>query len=211
MSGLTQNLAGTAQDVTWTYTRNQAGEIASHSWSNDAYQWSGLPNGTRTYSANGLNQYTQAAGATLSYDANANLTGDGTWTYTDDLDNRLRSAAKTGLSATLAYDAEGRLRQTAIAGTTTSLAYDGTDLIAEYNSASTLLVPLRPRPRGRRAPGRLRGQRNHQQDLALRRSSRQHRRSGQQRRHQHRDRSLTAPSWSPTLPPVSAFAILASR
>ncbi|WP_050750276.1 RHS repeat-associated core domain-containing protein [Allochromatium vinosum] len=125
--------------MTWTYARNQVGEIAGHSWSNDAYQWSGLPNGTRAYSTNGLNQYTQAAGATLSYDANANLTGDGTWTYGYDLDNRLKSAAKTGLSATLAYDAEGRLRQSAIGGTATNLAYDGTDLIAEYNSAGSLL------------------------------------------------------------------------
>ncbi|WP_050750275.1 DUF6531 domain-containing protein [Allochromatium vinosum] len=139
LSTLTHNLAGTAQDVTWTYARNQVGEIAGHSWSNDAYQWDGLPNGTRAYSVNGLNQYTQAAGATLSYDANANLTGDGTWTYGYDLDNRLKSAAKTGLSATLAYDAEGRLRQSAIGGTTTNLAYDGTDLIAEYNSAGSLL------------------------------------------------------------------------
>ena len=39
----------------------------------------------------------------------------------------------------MAYDAEGRLRQTAIAGPTTSLAYDGTDLIAEYSSAGSLL------------------------------------------------------------------------
>ncbi|WP_200157344.1 RHS repeat-associated core domain-containing protein [Allochromatium vinosum] len=125
--------------MTWTYARNQVGEIAGHSWSNDAYQWGGLPNGTRAYSVNGLNQYTQAAGATLSYDANANLTGDGTWTYGYDLDNRLKSAAKTELSATLAYDAEGRLRQSAIGGTTTNLAYDGTDLVAEYNSAGRLL------------------------------------------------------------------------
>lgn len=45
-------------------------------------------NGTRSYSANGLNQYTAPAGASLGYDANANLTGDGTWTYGYDLNKR---------------------------------------------------------------------------------------------------------------------------
>jgi RHS repeat-associated protein len=61
------------------------------------------------------------------------------WTYGYDLDNRLKSASKTGLAATLAYDAEGRLRQTTLAGVVTNLLYDGTDLLAEYNSAGTLL------------------------------------------------------------------------
>ena len=80
-----------------------------------------------------------AAGATITHDANGNLSGDGVWTYTYDTDNRLKSANKTGLAATLAYDAEGRLRQTVIAGGTTNLAYDGVDLVAEYDSAGTLL------------------------------------------------------------------------
>jgi uncharacterized protein RhaS with RHS repeats len=60
----------------------------------------------------------------MGYDANGNLTGDGTWTYTYDLDNRMKTAIKTGTAATLAYDAEGRLRQTAIGSTTTNLLYD---------------------------------------------------------------------------------------
>ena len=39
------------------------------SWTNDLYQWTGYANGTQTYTANGLNQYTTAAGATLTHDA----------------------------------------------------------------------------------------------------------------------------------------------
>ena len=139
LGSLGHNLTGTAQDLTYAYTRNQAQEIASHSWNNDLYQWTGYTNGTRSYTANGLNQYTTAAGATISHDTNGNLSGDGVWTYTYDTDNRLKSASKTGLAATLAYDAEGRLRQTVIAGATTNLAYDGSDLVAEYDSAGTLL------------------------------------------------------------------------
>ncbi len=118
---------------------NQAGEITGHSWNNDQYQWTGASNGTRSYASNGLNRYTTAAGATLSYDTRGNLTKDGTWTYTFDLDNKLKTAARTGYSATLSYDAEGRLRRTVLAGATTDLLYDGTDLIAEYNSSGTLL------------------------------------------------------------------------
>ncbi|WP_139841191.1 RHS repeat-associated core domain-containing protein [Methylocaldum sp. SAD2] len=61
------------------------------------------------------------------------------WSYAYDLDNRLKTANKTGLAAALAYDGEGRLRQTAIAGVTSNLLYDGQDLLAEYDGSGTLL------------------------------------------------------------------------
>ena len=109
------------------------------SWTNDLYQWTGYANGTQSYTANGLNQTTTAAGATLTHDARGNLTGDGVWTYAFDADNKLKSATKTGYAATLAYDAEGRLRRTTLAGAITDLAYDGVDLVAEYDGAGTLL------------------------------------------------------------------------
>ncbi len=83
---------------------------------------------------------TAAAGAAQSYDTNGNLTGDGTWTYAYDLDNRLKTASKTGLSATLAYDAEGRLRQTAIGSTTINLLNDAERLVAEYDAAGTTVL-----------------------------------------------------------------------
>ncbi|WP_367650857.1 hypothetical protein [Methylomonas sp. ZR1] len=49
-------------------------DIKAASWTNDSYQWTGYTNGTRSYTANGLNQYATAAGSTLSYDGN--LGGD---------------------------------------------------------------------------------------------------------------------------------------
>ena len=139
LATLTHNLTGTAQDQTYTYTRNQVQEITGQSWTNDSYQWTGYANGTKSYTANGLNQYTAAAGATLTHDTKGNLTGDGVWTYSYDLDNQLISANKTGSSNSLAYDGAGRLRQTTLAGTITGLTYDGVDLVAEYNSGGTLL------------------------------------------------------------------------
>jgi RHS repeat-associated protein len=139
LTSQTHNLTGSAQDLTTTYTRNQAREIRSHSWTNDLYQWSGVVNGSKAYTANGLNQYTTVGANTLAYDGNGNLAGDGYWAYGYDLDNRLKSATAPGYSATLAYDGEGRLRQTNLGGTVTQLLYDGVDLIAEYDGANALL------------------------------------------------------------------------
>ena len=75
----------------------------------------------------------------MGYDANGNLTSDGTWSYGYDLDNRLRTASRTGNAATLAYDAEGRLRQTVIGSNTTNLLYDAANLIAEYDAAGSTI------------------------------------------------------------------------
>ena len=140
---LGHDLAGTAQDVTFTYTRNQRQDLATQSRSNAVYGWTGVT-GSRTFTANGLNQYTAVNGTPFSYDASGNLTGDGTSTYTYDTDNRLRSANTSGgVAATFAWDAGDRLRQTTIGGgpvsTTTNLLYDGTRLIAEYDAVGTLL------------------------------------------------------------------------
>ncbi|VTU29148.1 Cell wall-associated polypeptide CWBP200 [Variovorax sp. PBS-H4] len=132
-------LASPSQEVQYAYTRNQLRELKSVAWTNNLYQWSGATPGTKSYTSNGLNQYTAAAGAAQSYDANGNLTGDGIWSYGYDLDNRLKTASKTGTAATLSYDAEGRLRQTVIGASTTNLLYDAANLIAEYDAAGTTL------------------------------------------------------------------------
>jgi RHS repeat-associated protein len=87
--------------------------------------------------ANGLNQYTAAAGGTVTHDTNGNIAGDGTWTFTYDQNNRLKTANKTGASLTLAYDAEGRLRQH---GAGTNKLYDGHELVAEYTTTMAAAV-----------------------------------------------------------------------
>ncbi|ENW93031.1 RHS repeat-associated core domain-containing protein [Acinetobacter dispersus] len=134
------SLAGTAQDISYTYSRNRMGEIIGETWSNDLYQWAGKSATTTSYAQNGLNQYTSVGGLTQTYDTNGNYKTDGTgWTYTYDLNNRLKNAVKTGtgaVTANLNYDAEGRLRQTAIGTATTDLLYDGTNLVAEYYGAN---------------------------------------------------------------------------
>ncbi|NDZ15670.1 hypothetical protein C7T35_19580 [Variovorax sp. WS11] len=139
LANLRNFLASPSQGVQYTYTRNQLRELKNVSWTNNLYQWSGATPGTRSYTSNGLNQYTAAGGAAMGYDANGNLTSDGTWSYGYDLDNRLKSANKSGTAASLAYDAEGRLRQTVIGASTTNLLYDAADLIAKYDAAGTTL------------------------------------------------------------------------
>lgn len=139
LGGLSHNLSGTNSDNSWTYTRNQAQQIAAHSWTNDLYQWTGATNGTRVYTSNGLNQYVTAAGNSNAYDSNGNMSGDGTWAYTYDADNQLRSANGAGVTASLAYDAAGRLRQTVIGTATTNLLYSGQELVADYDDVGNLL------------------------------------------------------------------------
>jgi RHS repeat-associated protein len=137
-STLTHFLSSSAEDVQYTYTRNAAREITGVASSNNKYQWAGATVGTLAYAANGLDQYTTVAGGAIQYDASGNLTSDGTWTYTYDADNRLRTAAKTGTSASLTYDAEGRLRLFTVGGVPNTLLYDGSDLVAEYDSTALL-------------------------------------------------------------------------
>lgn len=138
LQSLANDLAGTAQDVTFAYTRNQAQDIKSTTWTNDLYAWTGVQD-TRNFTSNRLNQYTSASGTTIGYDGNGNLANDGTWTYTYDAENRLRTANASGVTGSLAWDAAGRLRQTAISGTTTNLLYDDMRLVAEYDAAGNLL------------------------------------------------------------------------
>ena len=76
-----------------------------------------------------------------SYDCNGNLTGDGTWTYAYDPENRMITANKTSggtVAATYAYDPLGRRNHKSGTGVTETYFLDsGQDEIAEYNSSGT--------------------------------------------------------------------------
>jgi RHS repeat-associated protein len=140
LSTLLQDAGGasTTNDLTIDQTFNPASGIASQTRSNDAYAWQGAVAVNRNYTTNGLNQYTVAGPAGFTYDANGNLTSDGSTTYVYDVENRLvtASGAKT---ASLVYDPMGRLFETSggTAGTTRFL-YDGDELVAEYDSNSVM-------------------------------------------------------------------------
>jgi RHS repeat-associated protein len=128
-----------AHALTESFAYNAASQIVTKSRDNDAYAWTGNLNVSRSYTTNGLNQYTVAGPASFTYDANGNLTSDGSSAYIYDVENRLVSATGS-TSASVVYDPLGRLFQTSggSAGITQFL-YDGDNLVAEYSSTNTLL------------------------------------------------------------------------
>lgn len=134
LASLTQDLGGTAQDLTTTFTYNPASQVTSRTASNDAYAWLGAVNVDRTYTPNGLNQYSGATGVTFGYDTRGNLTTSGSSTYSYTSENLLKTGPS---SAVLSYDPLLRLFQ-ASQTVTTRFAYDGADLIGEYNASNTL-------------------------------------------------------------------------
>lgn len=122
--------------VTSTFAYNPANQLTSVSRDNDAYAFTGYVNVDRSYVANGLNQYSSAGSASFGYDANGNLTSDGTTAYAYDIENRLVS---TSASATLTYDPTGRLWQTSGGAGVTQFLYDGDQLTVEYDGAGNML------------------------------------------------------------------------
>ncbi|RZJ19407.1 MAG: hypothetical protein EON91_01605 [Brevundimonas sp.] len=136
------NPVGTAHDVTTTFAYNPVGQVADRTNSNTAYEFGGhSDNLTRTYTANGLNQYLTAGPASFTYDANGNLatsTNSGaTDAFVYDVENRLIGGPN---GATLTWDPLGRLfRSASNSHAATTYLYDGDDLVAEYNASNVML------------------------------------------------------------------------
>jgi RHS repeat-associated protein len=127
--------------VTWNFLRNPASQITSAMRSNDLYAWAGHYAVDRPYTTNGLNQYTAAGPAaqatSFGYDANGNLTSDGSRGYSYDVENRL---VGTSDEFVMVYDPLGRLFQ-AGGGSSDVIRYlyDGDALIGEYDTSGTML------------------------------------------------------------------------
>ncbi|WP_162251676.1 RHS repeat domain-containing protein [Caulobacter sp. Root1472] len=140
LTSLGHDLAWAGSDVTWIFGYNPASQLITNGRSNDAYAWYGAGAINRGYTTNGLNQYSIVGPATFGYDANGNLTSDGSTSFIYDVENRLTSASGA-TTATLSYDPLGRLYQTAGASGagTTRFLYDGDELVAEYDGAGALL------------------------------------------------------------------------
>lgn len=133
----TDNFPAPANDITTTLAYNPADAIKTKTLSNDSYDYTSYVDGTTNYSANGLNQYTSVAAASLTYDANGNLTSDGSTGYTYDAENRVVSASGAH-TATLTYDPLGRLFQIVTPSATIQFLYDGDQMVAEYNGSGVL-------------------------------------------------------------------------
>jgi len=97
LTSLSHDLAGSANDLTLTFTHNPAGQIHSRTGSNDAYSWTGHGSGSTASAANGLNQIVDEGGTALAHDANGNMTYDGVRSYAYAADNRMIAAGSTNL------------------------------------------------------------------------------------------------------------------
>lgn len=134
----TDDLAGTASDVTSTFAYNPASQIVTKTRSNNAYAFNGYVGVSRPYAVNGLNQYATAGSATFTYDTNGNLTGDGSNSYGYDVENRLTSATIAGAGAVaLKYDPIGRLWQVVWSDVTIEYTHDGDSIVMEVNGPNT--------------------------------------------------------------------------
>lgn len=137
LSSLTHSFTSTAHNVASAFAYNPASQMISRTPTNSLYAFTGHVTVNRAYAVNGLNQYTTAGPASFTYDANGNLTSDGSGTYVYDVENRL--IAGPG-GASLVWDPLGRLFQSSSnTHPATRYLYDGDQLTAEYNAAGTML------------------------------------------------------------------------
>jgi YD repeat-containing protein len=93
------------------FTYDGAGQRTAADVSDPSFLWLPGASASIDYSANALNQYATVTGFAPSYDANGNLTGDGTRRFAYDPDNRLtRVSAGTQTLAGHAYESIAPIR-----------------------------------------------------------------------------------------------------
>jgi YD repeat-containing protein len=94
-----------------------------------------LPAAVSNNTFNAANEMTAFNGTPQTYDANGNLTNDGTNTYTWDARNHLTAIAGSS-SATFAYDPLRRRDQKTINGVSTQFLYDGSNPVHEIQNGA---------------------------------------------------------------------------
>ncbi|MFL6764897.1 MAG: RHS repeat-associated core domain-containing protein, partial [Sphingomicrobium sp.] len=136
LSSLSNDLSGTANDLSATFAYNPANQITQTVRTGDAYAFTKIGAENTVYTENGLNQQVTISKLAVGWDSKGNLTSDPTSgkTYGYSSENLLTSAAG---GVTLAYDPLKRLYQLSGASTT-RFAYDGANAIAEYNGSNAL-------------------------------------------------------------------------
>lgn len=143
LTSLGQTFFGAVGNASWTLGYSPADQIASSAVSTTQYDWAGSASATANKSFDGLSRDAAIVGLSGGYDANQNLTYDGSRTFAYDGDNRLVTESATGTSTALAYDPTGRLQtQSTISNGTTTVTnflWEGDHLIAELNSSDQVL------------------------------------------------------------------------
>ena len=125
----------------WTYGYNNVHQLTSQNLTDGDFLWHPAAGGSVSYGgATSLNQYPTVGAATMTYNGDGCLTGDGTWTYSYDLDNMLLSASKTGTTITFDYDGNHRQIQRTMGSTKVRYVYAGDHVIAAYDATSGTLL-----------------------------------------------------------------------
>ena len=101
------------------------------------------------YTANQLNQYTAIGATNPTYDADGNLTSNGTWTYSWNGENRLRTATKGTTTINFTYDYQGRLVKKDDGTNIQVYVYDGW---TKRDSAKMVQAVLAPEGLSERVP-----------------------------------------------------------
>lgn len=125
--------------LTFTFGRNDSGQITALTASDGTFLSRPLATQSTPYVPNRLNQYASVGGTAYSHDANGNLSSDGVTTYEYDEENRLRSAVGGGFTTSYDYDPLGRRRAKTVNGTLTRYVSDNAEEIEERNSANVVL------------------------------------------------------------------------
>lgn len=122
---MTHNLTGSADDVTYAFALNPAGQAVSRDVSNPAYQFAMPTQAATPYVRDGLNQYDAVNGVAFTHDLRGNLTSDGVTTWQFDAENKLQWVFGPALSTPTDNDPIGRLRTIHQNGVATVLLWDG--------------------------------------------------------------------------------------
>jgi RHS repeat-associated protein len=119
------------------YTYNAVHQMVSQSVSDSSFVWAPTTSSTDSYTSNNLNQYTAAAGATLTYDNNGNMLSDGVQTYTyNKYHNQLTKVTKSGNDVNFVYDAMGKRlsKEDESSSTTERYLLDGDHVVIDFDS-----------------------------------------------------------------------------
>lgn len=140
LTGITHNgPSGIIEALTYQY--DAAGNRTSLTRNNGTASL--LPAAVASAAYDAANEQTAFAGATLTYDANGNLTNDGVNTYQWDTRNRLMGRSGLGITESYQYDPLGRRTSKTINGVTSHFLYDGHDITAELSGSALSTSYLR--------------------------------------------------------------------
>ena len=136
LASLTNDLSGTANDLSVTFAYNPASQIVTETRSNDAYSFTGNANTNTTTVTNGLNELVTVGGVAAAYDGDGDLTTDPTTgkTYAYDSENKLKTASG-GVS--VYYDPVGRIAEYDTNASSRFMS-DGSEVIVQLDGSSNI-------------------------------------------------------------------------